>query len=69
MSKELISLLLIKTKGLKDNVVKLAKEWNSDICIPCDVADDNEITEAFVELSKVWDGLRLHCACGRFCTS
>ncbi len=58
-----------QNERLKDNVVKLAKEWGSDVCIPCDVADDNEITEAFVELSKVWDGLRLHCSCGRFCTS
>jgi|TARA_B100001142_G_scaffold126037_1_gene127886 enoyl-[acyl-carrier protein] reductase I len=46
-----------QNERLKDNVVKLAKEWNSDICIPCDVADDNEITKAFEELSKFWDGL------------
>ena len=42
---------------LKENVVKLAKEWGSGICLPCDVADDSQIENTFKELSKVWDGL------------
>ncbi len=42
---------------LKENVVKLAKEWGSEICLPCDVADDSQIENTFKELSKVWDGL------------
>ena len=42
---------------LKENVVKLAKEWGSEICLPCDVADDSQIENTFKELSKVWEGL------------
>jgi len=42
---------------LKGNVVKLAQEWGSKICLPCDVASDNEIKNTFNELSSHWDGL------------
>ena len=42
---------------LKENVVKLASEWGSDICLPCDVSDDSQIDNTFKELSKIWDGL------------
>ena len=42
---------------LKENVVKLANEWGSDICLPCDVADDSQIENTFKALSKIWDGL------------
>ena len=46
-----------QNERLKSNVEKLAESWNSDILIPCDVADDNEIKNAFNELSTHWDGL------------
>ena len=42
---------------LKRNVVKIAQEWGSKICLPCDVASDNEIKNTFNELSTHWDGL------------
>ena len=42
---------------LKGNVVKLAQEWGSNVCLPCDVASDKEIKNTFNELSLRWDGL------------
>ncbi|MDC0073113.1 enoyl-ACP reductase [Gammaproteobacteria bacterium] len=42
---------------LKDNVVNLANEWGSDICLPCDVAEDSQIKNTFNQLSDIWDGL------------
>ena len=42
---------------LKDNVVNLANEWGSDICLPCDVAEDSQIKSTFNQLSGIWDGL------------
>ena len=46
-----------QNERLKDNVVKLAKEWGSDICLPCDVAEDSQIEDTFNQLSNRWDGL------------
>jgi enoyl-[acyl-carrier protein] reductase I len=42
---------------LKNNVVNLAKDWGSDICLPCDVAEDSQIDNTFNQLSAIWDGL------------
>ncbi|MDX1512265.1 MAG: enoyl-ACP reductase, partial [Gammaproteobacteria bacterium] len=42
---------------LKDRVEKLAGETNSRICLPCDVASDDEIIAVFDGLAKHWDGL------------
>ena len=42
---------------LKDNVINLANEWGSDICLPCDVAEDSQIKNTFNQLSDIWDGL------------
>ena len=42
---------------LKDNVVNLANEWGSDVCLPCDVAEDSQIKSTFNQLSGIWDGL------------
>lgn len=39
---------------LKDRVADLAKGFGSDILIRCDAGSDEEITETFVELAKVW---------------
>ena len=46
-----------QNERLKDNVVGLAKEWGSDICLPCDVAEDSQIEKTFNELARRWDGL------------
>ncbi|MGI9230062.1 MAG: enoyl-ACP reductase FabI [Gammaproteobacteria bacterium] len=40
---------------LKKRVETFAGEVNSDITIPCDVADDKQITEVFSQLNKHWD--------------
>ena len=42
---------------LKDRVEKLAAETNSRICLPCDVASDDEIDAVFEGLAQHWDGL------------
>ena len=42
---------------LRQRVIDMAKEFNSDIVIPCDVSNDEEIEKAFTELKKHWDGL------------
>src|SRR5690554_2408521 len=32
----------------------MAANWGSDICLPCDVASDEEIDAVFAELEKRW---------------
>jgi len=46
-----------QNERLKNNVVKLAESWGSNICIPCDVSSDDEIEKTFKALSNEWDGL------------
>ncbi|SDV47579.1 enoyl-ACP reductase FabI [Chitinasiproducens palmae] len=44
----------------KDRVVEMAREFGSDIVLPCDVTEDAQIDGLFAELNKVWpklDGL------------
>lgn len=41
----------------KDRVSKLAAEFGSELILPCDVQEDEQITALFVELAKHWDGL------------
>jgi enoyl-[acyl-carrier protein] reductase I len=41
----------------KDRVAEFATELGSDIVIPCDVASDEQIEQAFTELQGRWDGL------------
>ncbi len=41
----------------KERVVEFAKEFGSDIALPCDVSSDEEIAAVFSELCKKWDGL------------
>jgi enoyl-[acyl-carrier protein] reductase I len=38
-------------------IADLAKRWNSDIVIPCDVSNDEDITRVFTTLGQHWDGL------------
>src|SRR5690606_37739698 len=42
---------------LKERVEKMAAEWGSDICLPCDVASDEEIAAVFADLEKRWGHL------------
>jgi enoyl-[acyl-carrier protein] reductase I len=46
-----------QNEKLQERVQKMAAEWSSEICLPCDVSNDQEITHAFSELAKVWDGI------------
>ena len=41
----------------KQKVEKIAEEWGSKACFPCDVSKDEEIDQVFKELKKDWDGL------------
>ena len=43
--------------AIKDRVVKLAADFESDIILPCDVTSDAEIDALFADLGKRWDGL------------
>jgi enoyl-[acyl-carrier protein] reductase I len=42
---------------LQNRVVKMAKEFNSNITMPCDVSSDEQIAAVFEDLKKSWDGL------------
>ena len=44
-------------EGVKDRVTRLAKEFDSELVFPCDVASDGEIDQLFASLGKRWDGL------------
>ena len=44
-------------EGVKDRVTRLAKEFDSELVFPCDVASDSEIDQLFASLGKHWDGL------------
>ena len=42
---------------IKERVTELAKEFGSDLVMPCDVASDDEIAQLFSDLGQQWDGL------------
>ena len=42
---------------IRDRVVQLAAEFDSDLVFPCDVADDADIDRLFSSLRAKWDGL------------
>jgi len=44
-------------EGVRERVADLAKEFDSSIVLPCDVADDAQIAALFAELGKHWDSL------------
>lgn len=46
-----------QTERFKDRVSEFAAEFKSDLVFPCDVANDADIDNLFVELQKRWDGL------------
>ena len=49
--------LTYQNERLKENVTKLGESWGVDTFIPCDVASDDEIKDAFSTLSGSWDGV------------
>lgn len=44
-----------QNEKLKGRVEDFAKNWDSDLIFPCDVADDAEIDAVFSDLNKHWD--------------
>lgn len=44
---------------LKDRVASVAEAFGSNILIPCDVSDDQQITEVFKLLKSHWDGFEI----------
>ncbi len=46
-----------QNEKLRSRVEKLAAEVNSEITVPCDVADDRQIQSVFEHLRDYWDGL------------
>lgn len=45
-----------QNERVRERVVDLAKEFESDIALPCDVSDDAQIEALFDALGKRWDG-------------
>ncbi len=46
-----------QNERLKGRVDEAAETFGSNISLPCDVAEDSQIEDLFVELGKHWDGL------------
>jgi len=44
-------------EGVRERVVELAREFDSDLVFACDVADDAQIDALFAALAGHWDGL------------
>lgn len=42
---------------MKDRVAEIAKEFDSEILLPCDVANDEEINNVFSHIKEVWGGI------------
>jgi len=49
--------LTYQTEKLKERAIKMAAEFDSTITIPCDVSNNDEITNVFTQLKKHWGGL------------
>ena len=43
--------------GVRERVAELAREFDGDIVLPCDVSNDADIDNLFAELAKRWDRL------------
>lgn len=46
-----------QNERFKDRVAKMAVEFDTELILPCDVQNDEEITTLFHELGQAWDGL------------
>lgn len=49
--------LTYQNEKLKKRVETFGEQWNSQIILPCDVANDDEIEAVFEEIAKKWDGI------------
>ena len=49
--------LTYQNHKLKKRVETFGEQWGSNIILPCDVADDEQIEQVFTEIAKVWDGI------------
>ncbi len=49
--------LTYQTDKLKSRVEGFAAEWGSDIVLPCDVSDDDQIEQVFTALKERWGEL------------
>lgn len=49
--------LTYQNEKLRSRVEGFAQEWNSNLVLPCDVTDDNQISALFQELNEQWGGL------------
>jgi len=49
--------LTYQNEKLKKRVEGFGEQWNSQIILPCDVANDDDIANVFTEISKIWDGI------------
>lgn len=49
--------LTYQNEKLKKRVETFGEQWNSQIILPCDVANDDEIEAVFKEIAKQWDGI------------
>jgi enoyl-[acyl-carrier protein] reductase I len=46
-----------QNERIQERVTKLAAEFGSDITLPCDVGEDQQIDALFADLGQRWDGL------------
>lgn len=46
-----------QSESVRDRVLKLSKEFGTELIFPCDVTSDDEIEQLFASLGKHWDGL------------
>jgi enoyl-[acyl-carrier protein] reductase I len=46
-----------QSENVKDRVIKLAREFGSELVFPCDVSSDGEIDQLFASLGRHWNGL------------
>jgi enoyl-[acyl-carrier protein] reductase I len=46
-----------QSERFKDRLAKFAKEFDSTLVFPCDVAEDAEIAQLFADLGQHWEGL------------
>lgn len=45
-----------QNERFKDRVAKLANEFDSNLLLPCDVQEDQQINALFEQLAQAWDG-------------
>jgi len=48
-------ILTCQNEKLKNRVEEMGAKWNALTTIPCDVGNDEQITQLFLELKKYWD--------------